>query len=108
MSGPFFGRRLLVELRNLGSSRRWRGCCACGRTRSRSRVRSRATAPGAASSPGAGGSVGFADPESRVGFGYVMNRTGPHILLDPRAMTLINATYAALRERPQTASWVES
>jgi CubicO group peptidase (beta-lactamase class C family) len=46
--------------------------------------------------PGAGGSVGFADPESRVGFGYVMNRMGPHILLDPRAVTLIDATYAAL------------
>jgi CubicO group peptidase (beta-lactamase class C family) len=47
--------------------------------------------------PGAGGSVGFADPESRVGFGYVMNRMGPHILLDPRALALIDATYAALR-----------
>jgi CubicO group peptidase (beta-lactamase class C family) len=52
---------------------------------------------GAFGHPGAGGSVGFADPESRLGFGYVMNRMGPHILLDPRALTLIDATYAALR-----------
>jgi CubicO group peptidase (beta-lactamase class C family) len=51
---------------------------------------------GAFGHPGAGGSLGFADPESRVGFGYVMNRMGPHILLDPRAVTLVDATYAAL------------
>jgi len=43
--------------------------------------------------PGAGGSVGFADPDARIGFGYVMNRMGPHILLDPRAVELIEATY---------------
>jgi CubicO group peptidase (beta-lactamase class C family) len=43
--------------------------------------------------PGAGGSLGFADPEHRVGFGYVMNRMGPHILLDPRAVALIDAVY---------------
>jgi CubicO group peptidase (beta-lactamase class C family) len=47
--------------------------------------------------PGAGGSVGFADPEHRVGFGYAMNRLGPNILLDPRATALIDATYEALR-----------
>lgn len=46
--------------------------------------------------PGAGGSVGFADPEARLGFGYVMNRMGPHILLDPRATRLIDAAYVAL------------
>jgi len=47
--------------------------------------------------PGAGGSVGFADPEHRIGFGYVMNRLGPRILLDPRAVELIEATYEAVR-----------
>ena len=52
--------------------------------------------PRAFGHPGAGGSVGFADPENRVGFGYVMNRMGPHILLDPRATALIDATYEAL------------
>jgi CubicO group peptidase (beta-lactamase class C family) len=52
---------------------------------------------GAFGHPGAGGSVGFADPETRVGFGYAMNRLGPRILLDPRATTLIDAVYGALR-----------
>jgi len=46
--------------------------------------------------PGAGGSLGFADPEARLGFGYVMNRMGPYILLDPRATRLVDAAYAAL------------
>jgi CubicO group peptidase (beta-lactamase class C family) len=53
--------------------------------------------PRAFGHPGAGGSVGFADPDTKVGFGYVMNRMGPHILLDPRATALIDAVYAALR-----------
>jgi CubicO group peptidase (beta-lactamase class C family) len=52
--------------------------------------------PGAFGHPGAGGSVGFADPAARVGFGYVMNRMGPHILLDPRAQALIDALYRSL------------
>lgn len=52
--------------------------------------------PGAFGHPGAGGSVGFADPERGIGFGYVMNRMGPHILLDPRATALIDAVYACL------------
>jgi CubicO group peptidase (beta-lactamase class C family) len=52
--------------------------------------------PGAFGHPGAGGSVGFADPDARIGFGYVMNRMGPHILLDPRATALVDAVYASL------------
>ena len=52
--------------------------------------------PGAFGHPGAGGSVGFADTERRVGFGYVMNRMGPRILLDDRALDLIDAVYASL------------
>jgi len=57
--------------------------------------------PRAFGHPGAGGSVGFADPEQRVGFGYVMNRMGPHILLDPRATALIDTTYDVIgKARP--------
>jgi len=52
-------------------------------------------AEGAFGHPGAGGSVGFADPEGRVGFGYAMNRMGPRILLDDRPLALIDAAYAA-------------
>jgi CubicO group peptidase (beta-lactamase class C family) len=54
---------------------------------------------GAFGHPGAGGHLGFADPEARVGFGYTMNRLGPHILVDPRATRLADATYAALGAR---------
>lgn len=46
--------------------------------------------------PGAGGSVGLADPDARVGFGYAMNHMGAHMLLDPRATRLIEALYALL------------
>ena len=46
--------------------------------------------------PGAGGSLGFADPEAQIGFGYTMNRMGPHVLLDPRPSTLINALHTCL------------
>jgi CubicO group peptidase (beta-lactamase class C family) len=51
---------------------------------------------GAFGHPGAGGSLGFADPEARVGFGYAMNRMGTSILVDPRASSLIDAVYASL------------
>ena len=46
--------------------------------------------------PGAGGSLGFADPDAKVGFGYTMNKMGPYILIDPRARALIDAVYASL------------
>jgi CubicO group peptidase (beta-lactamase class C family) len=46
---------------------------------------------------GAGGSFAYADPDARIGFAYVMNRAGPHILLDPRASALIEALYRSLR-----------
>ena len=46
--------------------------------------------------PGAGGSVGFADPKAKVGFGFVPSRLGTRIKLDPRALCLIEATYASL------------
>ena len=46
--------------------------------------------------PGAGGSLGFADPQAKVGFGYTMNQMGPTMLIDPRATALIDAVYASL------------
>ena len=44
---------------------------------------------------GAGGSLGFADPDARLAFGYVLNRSGPR-WQNPRNRALIDAVYAAL------------
>jgi CubicO group peptidase (beta-lactamase class C family) len=44
---------------------------------------------------GAGGSLGFADPDAHVAFGYVMNRGGPQ-WRDPRNSALIDAVYACM------------
>lgn len=44
---------------------------------------------------GAGGSVGFADPQARLAFAYVMNRGGGQ-WQDPRNRALIDAVYEAL------------
>jgi len=46
--------------------------------------------------PGAGGSLGFGDPEARIGFGYAMNKMGPSILMDVRPLALIDALYSCL------------
>jgi CubicO group peptidase (beta-lactamase class C family) len=46
--------------------------------------------------PGAGGSIGFADPDARLGFGYTMNQMGSDALIDGRAANLFNALFAAL------------
>jgi CubicO group peptidase (beta-lactamase class C family) len=42
---------------------------------------------------GAGGSLGFADPDAAVGFGYAMNQMLPSNLIDVRAAALIEALY---------------
>jgi CubicO group peptidase (beta-lactamase class C family) len=44
---------------------------------------------------GYGGSLGFADPETGIAFGYLMNRPGER-WQTPRVQNLINATYTAL------------
>jgi CubicO group peptidase (beta-lactamase class C family) len=44
--------------------------------------------PRAFGHPGAGGSIGFADPEREVAFGFVTNNLGPFVLMDPRAQKL--------------------
>jgi CubicO group peptidase (beta-lactamase class C family) len=46
--------------------------------------------------PGAGGSLGFGDPDARIGFGYAMNKMGPSILMDVRPLALIDALYSCL------------
>lgn len=45
---------------------------------------------------GWGGACAFADPERRVGGGYVMNRQGTALMGDPRPRRLIEAAYAAM------------
>lgn len=46
--------------------------------------------------PGAGGSIGFADPDAKVGFAYVMNQMGGDPVVDQRAANLFDAMYSAL------------
>lgn len=55
-----------------------------------------AAAPSALGHPGAGGSLGLADPEAELGFGYVMNQMQLGITGDPRSATLVEAVYASL------------
>jgi CubicO group peptidase (beta-lactamase class C family) len=52
--------------------------------------------------PGIGGSFGFADPDTGIGYAYVMNKLGFH-LVDPRESGLRNALFHdVLGARPQT------
>ena len=44
--------------------------------------------------PGAGGSLGFADPENGIGFGYVMNQMEPGVLPGDRARAIVDSLYA--------------
>jgi CubicO group peptidase (beta-lactamase class C family) len=46
--------------------------------------------------PGRGGSLGFADPESGIAFGYVTNGFRKTVTADPRAQALVRAVRAAL------------
>lgn len=48
---------------------------------------------------GMGGSLGFADPEARMSFGYNMNRMGSGILLNDRGQALVDAAYRSLGYR---------
>lgn len=46
--------------------------------------------------PGAGGSVGFADPERGLGFGYISTRMGQSLFMDQRAISLTENLYRLL------------
>jgi len=45
---------------------------------------------------GMGGSIGFADPDCGMSFGYSMNRMGIGVLLNPRGQRLIDAAYKSI------------
>lgn len=46
--------------------------------------------------PGLGGSIGFADSDARMSFGYVMNRHGSGVGLNERGQGLVDAAYSSL------------
>ena len=52
--------------------------------------------PGSFGHAGAGGSLGYADPESCVGYGYVMNQMQTGIAGDPRTIALNDAVRSCL------------
>ena len=52
---------------------------------------------------GAGGSVGFADPEEHMGFGYAMTHMGPGILMNERGQSLVDAAYQSLGYKSNAA-----
>jgi CubicO group peptidase (beta-lactamase class C family) len=45
---------------------------------------------------GFGGSIGFADPQAGLSFGYTMNRMGAGTAINDRGQSLIDATYTTL------------
>ena len=47
-------------------------------------------------SPGTGGALGFADPDARIGYGYVTSRMGMSFTGDPRDIALRHALYQSL------------
>jgi CubicO group peptidase (beta-lactamase class C family) len=47
--------------------------------------------------PGAGGSFGFADPDTRLGFAYVMNNMEYQMFDDPREKALRDAVHRSIR-----------
>ena len=51
-------------------------------------------------SPGAGGAMGFADPQTGIGYAYVTNRMGTRLSGDPREVALRDALYRAIAASP--------
>jgi CubicO group peptidase (beta-lactamase class C family) len=52
--------------------------------------------PNAFGHPGAGGSIGMADPDAKVGFGYVMNRMKLGLVGGPGAFAVLREFFARL------------
>jgi len=48
-------------------------------------------------SPGSGGSLGFADPDTGIGYGYVTSKMGTRLTGDPRDLALRDALDSALQ-----------
>jgi CubicO group peptidase (beta-lactamase class C family) len=56
---------------------------------------------------GMGGSLGFADPQARLSFGYAMNKQGRGVLLNERGQALVDAVYRSLGYRTNApGSWI--
>ena len=59
--------------------------------------------------PGSGGSIGFADPQARISFGYTMNKMGQGLGLNTRGQSLVDATYLSLGYTPSASfSWLKA
>ena len=57
---------------------------------------------------GAGGSIGFADPECGLAFGYTMSQMGSGVLLNERGQRLVDAAYRALGYRTDApGAWIK-
>lgn len=54
---------------------------------------------GSFGAPGTGGSLGFADPESGIGYAYVTSRMGTSVTGDPRDLALRSAVYSILADQ---------
>lgn len=54
--------------------------------------------------PGAGGSFGFADPDARLGYAYVMNKLDYAMVDDPREKALRDAVQGAISELEHSRS----
>jgi CubicO group peptidase (beta-lactamase class C family) len=54
------------------------------------------SSPRAFGGPGAGGSFGFADPDARLGYAYIMNKLDFWLIDDPREKALRDVVYRAI------------
>jgi len=53
---------------------------------------------GSFGAPGTGGSLGFADPQAQIGYGYVTSRMGTSITGDPRELAIRDAVYTSIED----------